>query len=149
MPTPGSRSIDTAAARKAPGVLAVLTGQDAKADGLGEIPCLVPVTNADGTPRGETPRPVLAFERVRFVGDPVAMVVAQTRNAAKDAAELIEVEYEPLPAVADARAATLPGAPLVWDGIANNVCFHLALGDKFHGRRGVQAGREGRPRRAA
>lgn len=122
--------LDATAARKAPGVLAVLTGQDAKADGLGEIPCLVPVTNADGTPRGETPRPVLALDRVRFVGDPVAIVVAETRNAAKDAAELIDVQYEPQPAVADARAATQPGAPLVWDGIANNVCFHLALGDR-------------------
>ena len=122
--------IDTTAARKAPGVLAVLTGQDAKADGLGEIPCLVPVTNADGTPRGETPRPVLALDRVRFVGDAVAVVVADTRNAAKDAAELIEVDSEAMPAVADARAATRTGAPLVWDGIANNVCFHLALGDR-------------------
>jgi carbon-monoxide dehydrogenase large subunit len=122
--------IDVTAARKAPGVVAVLTGQDAKADGLGEIPCLVPVTNADGTPRGETPRPVLATDRVRFVGDPVAVVVAETRNAAKDAAELIEVEYEALPAVADAFAATRPGAPRVWDAIANNECFHLSLGDR-------------------
>jgi carbon-monoxide dehydrogenase large subunit len=122
--------IDVAAARKAPGVVAVLTGQDARADGLGEIPCLVPVTNADGTPRGETPRPVLAVDRVRFVGDPVAVVVAETRNAAKDASELIEIEYEALPAVADAYAATKADAPVVWDAISGNVCFHLALGDR-------------------
>jgi carbon-monoxide dehydrogenase large subunit len=122
--------IDVTAARKAPGVVAVLTGQDARTDGLGEIPCLVPVTNADGTPRGETPRPVLAVDRVRFVGDPVAVIVAETRNAAKDASELIEVEYQALPAVADAYAAARAGAPLVWDAIADNVCFHLALGDR-------------------
>src|SRR5512141_2475423 len=87
--------IDTAAARKAPGVLAVLTGADAAADGLGDIPCLVPVTNIDGTPRADTPRPVLARERVRHVGDPVALVVAETLAQAKDAAELIAIDYAP------------------------------------------------------
>jgi carbon-monoxide dehydrogenase large subunit len=124
------RRIDVAAARKAPGVAAVLTGADARADGLGEIPCMIPVTNADGTPRGETPRPVLAIDRVRHVGDPVALVVADSPARAKDAAELVEVEYEPLPAVAGTYAATRPGAPRVWPGIADNVCFDIAFGDR-------------------
>jgi carbon-monoxide dehydrogenase large subunit len=118
-------NIDTAAARKAPGVLAVLTGADAAADGLGDIPCMVPVTNIDGTPRADTPRPVLARGRVRHVGDPVALVVAETLAQAKDAAELIAIEYEPLPAVVDTRGATQAGAPRAWDHIAKNLCFDV------------------------
>jgi len=124
------RRLDASAARRAPGVLAVLTGADARADGLGDIPCLVPVTNVDGSPRGETPRPLLAIDRVRHVGDPVALVVADSLEHAKDAAELIEADYEPLPAVADTYAATKPGAPRVWADVGNNVCFDLALGDR-------------------
>jgi carbon-monoxide dehydrogenase large subunit len=123
------RRLDTTSASKAPGVLAVLTGADVKADGLGDIPCMIPVTNPDGTPRGETPRPLLAIGRVRHVGDPVALVVADTPMRAKDAAELIEIDYEPLPAVADTYGATQPGAPLVWPGIKRNICFELAYGD--------------------
>jgi carbon-monoxide dehydrogenase large subunit len=121
--------LNTAAARKAPGVLAVLTGADVKADGLGNIPCMIPLNNADGTPRGETPRPLLAAERVRHVGDPVALVVAETLAQAKDAAELVEVDYEPLPAVADTYGATQAGAGQVWPDIKNNVCFDIVLGD--------------------
>ena len=121
-------NIDTAAARGAPGVLAVLTGTDAAADGLGDVPCLVPVTNIDGTPRADTPRPVLARERVRHVGDPVALVVAETLAQAKDAAELIAIEYEPLPAVSDTRSATESGAPRAWDHIAHNLCFDIGTG---------------------
>jgi carbon-monoxide dehydrogenase large subunit len=124
------RRLDAAAARRAPGVLAVLTGADVQADGLGAIPCLVPVTNADGTPRGETPRPVLAIDRVRHVGDPIALVVADSAARAKDAAERIEADYEPLPAVTDAYAATQPGAPQVWADVERNVCFDIALGDR-------------------
>jgi carbon-monoxide dehydrogenase large subunit len=124
------RRLDVSAARRAAGVLLVLTGADARADGLGEIPCMIPVTNADGTPRGETPRPVLAIDRVRHVGDPIALVVADSAARAKDAAELVEVDYEPLPAVADTHAATLPGAPQVWPGIKRNVCFDIAFGER-------------------
>ena len=120
--------IDTADARKAPGVLAVLTGADVAADGLGDIPCLVPVTNIDGKPRADTPRPVLARARVRHVGDPVALIVAETLAQAKDAAELIAIDYEPLPAVADTRGATLPEAPRAWDQIAGNLCFDIGAG---------------------
>ncbi|MBK5106205.1 MAG: xanthine dehydrogenase family protein molybdopterin-binding subunit, partial [Burkholderiales bacterium] len=120
--------IDTAAARSAPGVLAVLTGEDAAADGLGDIPCLVPVTNIDGTPRADTPRPVLALKRVRHVGDPVALVVAETLAQAKDAAELIAVDYEPLAAIADTRTAAMAGAPRTWDHIVDNLCFDIGAG---------------------
>jgi carbon-monoxide dehydrogenase large subunit len=122
--------LDVSAARRAPGVLAVLTGADARADGLGDIPCLVPVTNVDGSPRGETPRLLLAIDRVRHVGDPIALVVAESTQRAKDAADLIEADYEPLPAVAEAYAATQPGAPQVWADVRNNVCFDIALGDR-------------------
>ena len=121
-------SINTAAARTAPGVLAVLTAEDAAADGLGDIPCLVPVTSSDGRPRADTPRPVLARQRVRHVGDPVALAVAETLAQAKDASELIAIEYEPLPAVVDARGAAQAGAPRVWDHIAGNLCFNVGAG---------------------
>ena len=120
--------IESAAAAKAPGVLAVLTGKDVTADGLGDIPCLIPVTNLDGSARGNTPRPILAKGRVRHVGDPVAVVVAATLAQARDAAELIDIDYEPLPAVVGLQAATQRGAPLVWDEIAGNVCFDIGAG---------------------
>ncbi len=120
--------IDTAAARAAPGVLAVLTAADVAADGLGDIPCLVPVTNIDGKPRADTPRPLLAGKRVRHVGDPVALVVAETLAQARDAAELIGVDYDPLPAVADTRAAAQAGAPQVWEHIPGNLCFNIGAG---------------------
>ena len=90
-------------ARACPGVVAILTGKDAAADRLGDLPCLIPVVNLDGTNRKETPRPVLAIDTVRHVGDPLAVVIADTLERAKDAAERIDVEYEVLPAVVDAR----------------------------------------------
>lgn len=121
--------IDTGAASRAPGVLAVLTGRDAAADGLGEIPCLIPVVNLDGSNRADTPRPILAQNRVRHVGDPVAVVVAETLAQAKDAAEAVEVDYEPLPAVADVRRAIAPGAPPVWDHVPNNLAFDIGAGE--------------------
>ena len=123
------RGIDTAAAQKAPGVLMVLTGADVMADKLGDIPCAVPMKSDDGSPRGETPRPILATDRVRHVGYPVALVVAETIGQARDAAELIEVDYEPLPAVADTYAAAQDGSPQVWPDIRNNVCFATTFGD--------------------
>jgi carbon-monoxide dehydrogenase large subunit len=92
------RGVSADAARKAPGVLAVLTGADAAADGLGNVPCLIPVPGLK-----ETPRPILAAQKVHHVGDPVAMVIAETLQQAKDAAEKVEVDYQPLPAVTDAR----------------------------------------------
>ena len=115
--------IDTADAAAAPGVHAVLTGEDVAADGLGPIPCAIPLQNADGSDRADTPRPILAQGRVRHVGDPVALVVADTLAQARDAAELVAVDYDELPAVVDPAAAAEAGAPQIWDGIANNTAF--------------------------
>src|SRR5215472_15127130 len=108
------KRIDAAAARRMPGVLFVATGEDVRVDGLGDVPCMVPLVNRDGTPRYDTPRPVLALGRVRHVGQPVALVVAETLVAARDAAEAIEIEYEPLPAVTEATDAIGSGAPLLF-----------------------------------
>lgn len=121
--------IDTAAAARARGVLAVLTGRDAAADGLGDIPCLIPVVNLDGTNRADTPRPILAVAHVRHVGDPVAVIVAETLAQAKDAAELVDVQYAPLPAVADTRRALDAGAPQVWDHVPGNLVFDIGAGE--------------------
>ncbi|MBS0517582.1 MAG: xanthine dehydrogenase family protein molybdopterin-binding subunit [Proteobacteria bacterium] len=124
------RKIDTTAAKKAPGVLLVLTGDDVKKAGFGDLPCLVPVTNRDGTPRAETSRPMLAQGRVRHVGDPVALVVAETLEQAKDAAELIEVDYAPRGHTVGTYESAQPGAPLVHDHIKGNVAFDWEMGDR-------------------
>jgi xanthine dehydrogenase molybdopterin-binding subunit B len=89
------KRIDAAAAWRMSGVLFVATGADVRADSLGDVPCMVPLVSRDGKPRHDTPRPVLALSRVRHVGEPVALVVAETLTAARDAAEAIEVEHEP------------------------------------------------------
>ena len=124
------KRIDISAAAKSPGVLVVFTGEDVKKAGFGDVPCLVPLDNRDGTPRGETPRPMLAQGRVRHVGDPVALVVAETLEQAKDAAELIEVDYEARPHVVGTYEAAQPGAPLVHDHIKNNIVFDWEMGDR-------------------
>jgi aerobic carbon-monoxide dehydrogenase large subunit len=115
--------VDAAAARRMPGVLLVLTGDDVAADKLGDVPCNHPLVSRDGKPRHDTPRPVLAIGKVRHVGQPVAFVVAETLLQARDAAEAIEVEYDELPAVTDARAAVAPGAPLLFDHAPGNLIF--------------------------
>src|SRR6185369_2298838 len=109
--------LDTSKAKVARGVLAVLTGADVEADGLGLMPCMIPITSRDGKPRYDTPRPVLAKDRVRHVGDPVALVVAETLMQARDAAEKIEIDYEELPHAVDTYGATQPGAARVWEHI--------------------------------
>lgn len=124
------KKIDVAAAKKAPGVLAVFTGQDVKREGFGDVPCLVPLDNKDGTPRADTSRPMLALDRVRHVGDPVALVVAETLEQAKDAAELIEVDYAPRPHTVGTWESAQPGAPLVHDHIKGNIVFDWAMGDQ-------------------
>ena len=105
------RGIDTAAALKAPGVIAVLTGDDLAADKLGNLPTDGARKRRDGSPAFATPRPALVRGRVRHVGDPVALVVAETRGQAADAADLVAVDYEPLPAVAGAAEATRRARP--------------------------------------
>ncbi|MGG5808930.1 xanthine dehydrogenase family protein molybdopterin-binding subunit [Falsiroseomonas sp. CW058] len=123
-------SLDTAAAKAVPGVLAVITGADLRAAGLGELPCMIPLKNRDGTPRVDTPRLALAEDTVRHVGDPVAFVVAETPQAARDGAEAVAAEYEVLPAATDLATAHEPGQPQVWPGAPNNICFDWEAGDK-------------------
>jgi carbon-monoxide dehydrogenase large subunit len=123
-------SIDTAAARSAPGVLAVLTAADYAADGLGNLPGDGSRKRKDGSPSPATPRPALVRDRARHVGDPVALVVADTREHAADAAELVGVDYEPLPAVTSTVAATRPGTGPVWDAAPDNVAFVWEAGPK-------------------
>ena len=117
------KRIDVATSRRMPGVLLVAIGEDVRADGLGDLPCVTPLANRDGTPRHDTPRPVLAQGKVRHVGQPVALVVAETLAGARDAAEAIDVEYEGLPAVTDAKDATAPGAPQLFEQIPGNIVF--------------------------
>jgi carbon-monoxide dehydrogenase large subunit len=121
--------IEAAAALAAPGVLAVLTGDDTAADKLGGLPCGWLIKNKDGSNMLEPPHPALAQGVVRHVGDPVAMVIATSKAAARAAAGLVEVDYEPLPAAGRLADAVAPGAPLVWDEARGNVCFDWHLGD--------------------
>ncbi len=122
--------IDTKAAAKAPGVVAVFTGADMAADNVGGLPCGWQIHNKDGSPMAEPPHPVLAIGKVRHVGDPVAVVIATTKQAAKDAAEALVIDYQDLPAVAALNDAVKPGAALVHDDVAGNVCYDWHIGDK-------------------
>jgi carbon-monoxide dehydrogenase large subunit len=117
------KRLDTTTARSMPGVLSVASGEDVRAAGLGDVPCTVPLTSRDGKPRHDTPRPMLAQGKVRHVGQPVALVVAETLAAARDAAEAIAIDYEPLPAVTEATDAIAPGAAQLFDHIPGNVVF--------------------------
>jgi len=121
------KRIDTSAARKMPGVLGAYTGADLA--GYGTLKCIVPFKNRDGTPMKQPPRPALPTDKVRFVGDPIAFVVAETLLQAKDAAEAVEVEIESLPAVIRPEDATRPGAPLIHDEAPGNVALDYHYGD--------------------
>jgi aerobic carbon-monoxide dehydrogenase large subunit len=121
------KGIDATAALAMPGVLAVYTGADLA--GYGSLKCVPPLKNRDGTPMKKPPRPALAVDKVRFVGDPVACVVAQTAIEAKEAAEAVALDIEPLPAVTLASEAVKPGAPLVFDDVPNNVALDYHYGD--------------------
>jgi len=123
-------SIDTSAAKAAPGVLAVFTGADLDAEEIGGLPCGWQIHNKDGTPMAEPKHPVLAVGKVRHVGDPIAVVIAETRQQAKDAAELLVIELEDLPAVAGVRDAIAPGASAVHDDAPGNICYDWHIGDK-------------------
>jgi len=124
------RSVDTAVAISSAGVLAVFTGEDLARDGLGTIPCLSAVTNRDGSASVIPPHPAIAADRVRHVGDTVAMVVAESLAAARDAAELVAVDYASLPAAADTARSLDAGQPLVWDEAPGNLCFDWEVGDR-------------------
>ncbi len=120
--------IETSAARAMAGVLAVLSAADMAAAGVGSVARPVPLKSRDGTPQKSPARPALAGERVMHVGEAVALVVAETQEAAQDAAELIEVEYETLPATVELRAAVAPGAPQLWPDAPGNIAVDWALG---------------------
>ncbi len=123
------KSINTEKARKAEGVLAVITAKEVGEDKLG---ILIPIMPEDfGAPKGyRASRPLLASDAVRHVGDRVAFVVAETEAQARSAAELIEIDYEPLPAVTTIAEATKDGAPKVWDDNPGNIAFVMMMGNK-------------------
>src|SRR5215469_3243451 len=121
--------IDTSAAANAAGVIAVYTGKDLEADGIGGLPCGWLIHSKDGSPMQEPPHPVLASGRVRHVGDPVAVVIAESLGQARDAAELVKVDYAVEPSVADVAEALKPGAPLVHADVPGNLCYDWHLGD--------------------
>jgi len=122
------RRIDTTRAKAADGVVAVFTGDDLT--GVNGLPCGWLITGTDGKPMNEPPHPVLAQGKVRHVGDPVAMIVAETPHQAKDAAEMIDVDYEVLPSVVNCVEALKTGAPQIHDQAPGNKCYTWALGDK-------------------
>lgn len=124
------RGIDAADARDLPGVLGIFTVDDLDAEGIGPIRCQSPLKNRDGSPYKAPQRPALARGRVRHVGDAVAVVVAETLDAARDAAERVTVDYDELPAVTDTVGALDPGRPLVWDEAPGNLCFDWETGDE-------------------
>lgn len=122
--------IDTSAAEAAEGVLGVFTGEHLKADGLGGLICGWMITSKDGNPMKAGAHPALADGKVRYVGDHVAYVVAETLAQARDAAEMVEVDYDVLDATVDVATAGDAGRPLVHDEIENNTCYEWELGDK-------------------
>ena len=123
------KSIDISAAEKMPGVLAVYTGDDLKADGIGNIPSGLPLKNRDGSGYFIPPRTGLAQGRVRHVGEPIAVVIAESADQAQEAAEAVMVDIAALPAIADTQGAAKEGAPQLHDGAPGNVCLDFFVGD--------------------
>ena len=132
-------SIDASAAVALPGVLGVLTGADVAAAGLQSLPSALPVKGRGGAELLKPPRPALAQKKVRFVGEPVAIVVAESASLAQDAAELVAVSYRDLPAVADAREALQAGAPQLFEGVPANCPFDFEVGDEARTREAFAA----------
>jgi carbon-monoxide dehydrogenase large subunit len=123
-------SIDTAAAKGMPGVLAVYTGADYAADGLSMPKAAMPRKKRDGSAMFAPQRPAMVVDRARYVGDPVAMVIAETLAQAKDAAEAVVVDYDALPGVTNVAEAAKPDAPRVWDENPDNISHTLERGNK-------------------
>jgi len=123
-------SIDTSAARAMLGVVAILTGDDVVAAGLKSLGVALPFKRPDGSDLAAPPRPILAHGLVRFVGEPVAAIIAESAAAARDAAEAIMVDYEELPAVTNLREAIAPGAPQLWPAAGNNIVAETHYGDQ-------------------
>jgi aerobic carbon-monoxide dehydrogenase large subunit len=124
------KSIKKDRALKAPGVLAIYTGEDIAAAKIGGLPCGWLITDVNGQPMKEPPHPVLAQGKACHVGDQVAMVIADSYQQAKDASELVEVDYEVLPAVVKGSDARKKGAPVIHDGAPDNTCYVWSIGDK-------------------
>jgi carbon-monoxide dehydrogenase large subunit len=124
------RSIDVSAAKAAPGILAVLTSADVVAAGYSDLPVPGSLKRRDGSAMFKPRYPILAHDRVRWVGDSVAFVVAETIDQAFDAVEMIAVDYEELPAVTSTAEAPKSGAPRVWEDCPDNICFVELIGDK-------------------
>jgi carbon-monoxide dehydrogenase large subunit len=124
------KAIDTDAARASPGVLAVLTAADVKSAGYGDLPVPGGLRRRDGSPMYKPRYPILAEDKVRWVGDCVAFVVAETLAQAMDGAELVAVDYQELPAVASTALATRPDSPKVWDDCPDNISFVELIGNK-------------------
>ena len=122
--------VETAAAAASPGVAAVYTGADYAADGLGTPKANMPRKKRDGSPMFAPQRPAMVVDRARYVGDAVAMVIAGTLEQAKDAAELVVVDYEALPAVTNVAHAARPGSPVVWPENGDNISHTFERGDK-------------------
>jgi len=123
-------SIDTSAAKSSSGVLGIWTGKDYAASGLGNIPCAVPRQRPDGSPMFTPPNPALRADKVKTVGDPVCWIVAETLQQARDAAEMIFLEYEEMPSATKTSKALDPNTPAVWEEAPNNICFEFSVGDK-------------------
>ena len=122
-------SINTDAASSAPGVVRIFTGQDIVDAGLGGVPCGWGMTDKHGEPQKEPPHPILANGKVRHVGDPIAAVVADSLQEARDAAEMIEIDYGILPAVVDMAEAVTGGPAIIHDEAPENLCYDWELGD--------------------
>lgn len=123
------RKIDIATAAKMPGVLAIYTGEDMKAAGYADLAPRLPFKSTDGTPMHAMTRPVISLDKVRYVGDPLACVIAETESQARDAAEAVVVDIESLPAVIEASDAVKPGAPIVYEEAKGNVGLTYSFGD--------------------
>src|SRR5215467_11289119 len=124
------KSIDTSAALKMPGVLAVLTGKEIVDDKVGNLICGWAITSKDGSPMKMGAWPAMAPETVRFVGQAVAVVIAESKNQARDAAEAVVVNYDELPAIPDVKAAIKPGAPQLHPEAPGNVVYDWTIGDE-------------------
>ncbi len=133
--------IDASAALKAPGVVAIFTGEDIAADKVGGLICGWMIHSKDGSPMKAGAHPALAQGKVRYVGDHVAVVIADTLAQARDAAEKITVDYSELPAAVDTATAASPGQAQIHDVAPNNTIFNWHLGDKASDRRSFRLGR--------
>jgi carbon-monoxide dehydrogenase large subunit len=123
------KQVDTTDAKKMPGVLGIWTGEDMVAAGYGNFVSRMPLKNRDGSPLLQSNKPILAVGKVRFVGDPIAVVVAETLAQAKDAAEAVSLDIDPLPAVTRAAHAIKPGAPQLYESVPNNMVLDYHFGD--------------------